>query len=109
MLPTSTATQRPVALAAFRGQHFLGYAVKSPDGWTCVASIGMTWSKIRCRTMEEARSTLRTTSHASRFDTFLKLDDLTRLVATLPPYQQPAIGPQEVADVKPKLALRSAL
>lgn len=92
-----------VALAGYRGRHFQGYAVRVADGWTCVASLGMTWSKIHCRTAEDARVTLRTMSHASHFDMFRDVEDLIDVIGALPPYQQPGILPEQIAGLPAKL------
>jgi hypothetical protein len=92
-----------VALAGYRGHHFQGYAMRGADGWTCVVALGMTWSKISCRSAEDARVTLRTMSHAARFDTFRDVDELIDVVHALPPYQQPGILPEQIAGLPAKL------
>ena len=78
-----------MALAGFRAQHFLGYAVRTRDGWVCVAAVGMTWSKLACRTAEDARTTLRTASHANRFEHYKELGELMQVIDRLPPFAQP--------------------
>jgi hypothetical protein len=92
-----------VALAGYRGQHFLGYAVRLADGWTCVVALGMGWSRIHCRTAEDARVTLRTMSHAARFDTYRDIDELIDAIHALPPFKQPGILPEQIAGLPAKL------
>ena len=92
-----------VAIAAYRNKHFQGYAVRTPNEWICVVSLGMGWSKIRAHSAEDARTTLRTTSHAARFESFRNLDELIALIAKLPPYKAPCIMPEEIAGLPAKL------
>jgi hypothetical protein len=92
-----------VAIAAYRDKHFQGYAVRTPDEWLCVVALGMGWSKIRAHSAEDARTTLRTTSHASRFENYRDIDDLIALIAKLPPYKAPGIMPEEIAGLPAKL------
>ena len=73
------------------------------EGWVCVFSTGMTWSKTTCRTFEEARTLFRTMSHAQRFDVFDDVDDIARIVDALPPYQQPSIHPHDLPVVDNRL------
>jgi hypothetical protein len=96
----SQDNRRAVALAAFQGKHFSGYAVKTSEGWTAVASLGMTWSKIKCATANDARVWLRTTSHAGRFDSYSGIDDLRAVINKLPEYARPAIEPESVLGVE---------
>jgi hypothetical protein len=103
----SSAIQSARAIAAYRGRHFQGYALRSPvEGWICVFSTGMTWSKSVCRTFEDARALFRTMSHAQRFDVYDDVNDVTTIIDALPPYQQPSILPSDlpvVANRLPKL------
>ena len=92
-----------VAIAGFCERHLQGYAVRTPDGWICIAALGMTWSKLRASTADDARITLRTTCHASRFESFENVDDLVVLIDTIPPHQQPGILPQHICGVPVKL------
>ena len=101
---------RKTALAAYRGRHFQGFAVRTgPDGWVCVITTGMSWSKMNCRTVEDARCHFRAITHASRFDVFDDLEALCAVVRALPPYEQPGILPWELPGIPqklPKLAAR---
>ena len=92
-----------LAIAAYRDKHFQGYALRTPDGWVCVCSLGMGWTKLRAQTAEDARMTLRTTSHAARFDDFRDVDRLVSAINKLPPYQMPGILPQDIAGFPAKL------
>jgi hypothetical protein len=92
-----------VAIAAYRGKHFQGYALRSNDGWVCVVALGMSWSKLRAATAEDARVTIRTMSHAARFDDFRDVDELVSRIDALPPYQQPGILPQQIGGFPAKL------
>jgi hypothetical protein len=102
----SQDNRRAVALAAFQGKHFSGYAVKTSEGWTAVASLGMTWSKMKCASANDARVWLRTTSHAGRFDSFFSLDDLRKAIDKLPEYARPAIEPESVLGVEACTSLK---
>src|SRR5215210_5301598 len=92
-----------VAIAGYRGRHFQGYAIRTPNGWTCVVSLGMTWSKFLVRSAEDARVTLRTMSHASRFEMFTDIDELIAVIHKLPPFQQPGILPEHISGFPAKL------
>lgn len=106
----STAIQSARALSAYRGRHFQGYAVRSAaDGWVCVLSTGMSWSKSICRTFEDARTLFRTMSHVQRFDVYDDVDDLNAIIDALPPFQRPSILPMDlpaIANRLPKLQPR---
>ena len=91
------------AIAAYRGKHFQGYALRTRDGWVCVVALGMGWTKLRAGGAEDARTTLRTTSHAARFEDFRDVDDLVGLINAMPAYQQPSILPQDIAGFPAKL------
>ena len=56
----------------------------------------------RAQTAEDARTTLRTTSHAARFDDFRDADELVSAVNKVAPYQKPAILPQDLSGVAAK-------
>ena|SRR5688572_26314565 len=91
--------QRTVAIAAYRGKHFLGYAVKTRDrSWIAVAAIGMSWSKWKCSTVTDAITWLRTTTHAARFEWFSEITDLTEVIEKLPVYEQPGITVESLGD-----------
>jgi hypothetical protein len=92
-----------VAIVAYRDKRFQGYGVRTDDGWVCIASLGMHWTKLRCRTAEDCRTMLRTTCHANRFDDVRDLDALTSLIAKLPPYLQPGIMPEQIAGIPVRL------
>lgn len=101
----STAIQSAAALVAFRGRHFQGYAVRSKlEGWICIFSTGMNWSKSICRTFEDARTLFRTMSHAQTFDVYDSVEDIDTLIDSLPPFQRPAIMPGELDVVMQRLA-----
>ena len=97
---------RVVAIAGYRSQHFQGYAVRTNDGWVCIASLGMSWTRLACRTIDDARALLRATCHAGRFEIFGDIDALRAALNNLPPFQQPAIMPDQIADIVrlPKLS-----
>ena len=99
---------RVVAIAAYRGSHFQGYAVRTAATWVCIASLGMSWSRLNCRTVEDARATLRATCHAARFESFDEIDDLRIILANLPPFQQPAITLEQIDGLPTKLPKLSA-
>ena len=92
-----------LAIAAYRDKHFQGYALRTPDGWVCVCSLGMSWTRLRAQTAEDARMTLRTASHAARFDSFRNVDELVSAINKMPPYQKPGILPQDIAGFPAKL------
>ena len=92
-----------VAIVAHRGKQFQGYGVRTEDGWVCVASLGMNWTKLKCPTAEDCRVFLRTTCHADRFDDFRDIDALTALLRKLPPHAEPGIRPEHIAGVAVKL------
>jgi hypothetical protein len=92
-----------LAIAAYRDRHFQGYALRTPDGWVCVCSLGMTWSKLRAQTAEDARMVLRTTSHAARFDDYRDVELLVAAINKMPPYQQPGILPRDIPGFPAKL------
>ena len=99
----SNSIQSARAIVAYRGRHFQGYAVRSAEGWICVFSTGLNWSKSICRTFEDARSLFRTMSHAQRFDVFDDVNDIATIIDALPPYQQPGIMPSDIAVVANRL------
>jgi hypothetical protein len=99
MKSLSLGKGRSVAIAAYRSQHFQGYAVRTHDGWVCIASLGMSWTRLLCRTMEDARTTLRASCHAGRFEIFDDIDHLVKALNKLPPFQQPAIMPSQISDI----------
>jgi hypothetical protein len=92
-----------VAIAAYRGTHFQGYAVRTADNWICVCALGMGWSKLKAQNAMDARMTLRTTSHAARFDDFRDYDAFTATIAALPPFKKPGILPEEIDGMPVKL------
>src|SRR5215218_5187002 len=92
-----------VAIAAYRGRHFQGYALRVAEGWTCIISLGMTYSKLQCRSADEARCTLRTMTHAARFEDFRDVDDLISTINKLPPFQQPGIMPEQISGFRARL------
>ena len=92
-----------VAMAAYRGHHFQGYAVRTDAGWVCVAALGMSCTKQTCRTLEDCRTMLRSMSHAGRFDDFRDIDAFTAVIRNLPPHQQLAISPESISGVPVKL------
>jgi hypothetical protein len=107
MQPLGSVKGGVVAIAAYRDKHFQGYALRTPDGWVCVVALGMGWSKMHALTAEDARVTLRTTTHAGRFDNFRDLHALVAAINKLPPYQQPGILPHDIPGFPtrlPKLA-----
>jgi hypothetical protein len=90
--------RRTVAIAAYRNQHFLGYAIKGREGWIAVAALGMSWSKWKCQNIVDAQTWLRTTSHAARFDWFSEIADLQKLFDKLPDYQKPGITLESLGE-----------
>ena len=92
-----------IGLAAWRGKHFQGYALRTSDGWVCVASLGMTCSRQKVRTADDCRTMLRTTCHASRFDEFRDFDSLKAVIDKLPPHAQPAILPEHIPGLPVRL------
>ena len=94
---------RAVAVAAFRGKHFMGYGVKTSEGWSCVASVGMGWSKHSCRSMEDVRCWLRMSTQATQFDLLASVEELEQVIGALPVYAAPAILPQDIRGVAAKL------
>jgi hypothetical protein len=107
MKPQSQFKGEGVALVAYRGHHFQGYAVKTSDGgWVCVAAMGMSWTRLPVRTAADAKGLLRTTSHAARFEHVRDVEELERMLAALPPYQQPGITPDQIPGLPVKLRLR---
>ena len=93
-----------IGLVAFRGHTFQGYALRTDDGWVCVACLGMTCSKQKVRTADDCRTMLRATCHAGRFDEFRDIDLLKALIDDLPPHEQPAIMPEQIPGVPVKLS-----
>lgn len=103
--PVRTASRTSQsALAAFRGHHLQGYAIRnSVDGWICVVTTGLSWSKMNCRTLDDARCLFRTMTHASRFEIYRDIDELNDLIDTMPPYQKPGILPEQLSGIPAKL------
>jgi hypothetical protein len=97
MLLNSQENRRAVAIAAYQGRHFCGYAVKTDEGWTAVAALGMSWSKLKVATANDARMWLRTTTHAGKFDMFSSITDLREVIDDMPEYNRPAIEPESIA------------
>lgn len=100
----STAIQSAQVIVAMRGRHFQGYALRSrTEGWLCVFSTGMTWSKSSARTFEEARTLFRTMSHAQQFDVYDSIADLDAVLDKLQPFQRPSILPDDLPPVSNRL------
>ena len=100
-----TEVNRANALVGTRGKHFVGYAVRTTEGWVCVAQIGISWTRSTCRSQSDARTCLMATGHASTFEWLSSVDDLNALIIKLPPYAQPSILPDSIVGIlsTPKL------
>ena len=84
--------RRTMAVVAYRGKHFQGYAVKTTqNNWVAVGALGMSWVKWNCLSLTDAQTWLRTTCYAGRFDLYSDAFDLNDIFEKLPPYQQPSI------------------
>lgn len=90
-------------ILGYRGNCFLGYALRTDDGWVCVASLGMNWTELKCRTSDDCRTMLRATCHVNRFDDFRDVSELTSVVLKLPPHLQPAIMPADIPGIPARL------
>lgn len=96
---TGLDTSRANALIGTRGKHFVGYAVRTTEGWVCVAQIGISWTRSTCRSQSDARTCLMATGHAETFEWLSSVDDLNVLLAKLPPYAQPSILPDSIVGI----------
>jgi hypothetical protein len=73
------------------------------DGKLFVVTTGLSWSKMNCRTLEDARCLFRTMTHASRFAVYRDIDELNDLIDTMPPYQKPGILPEQLSGIPARL------
>lgn len=94
---------RAVVLVAYRVNSIQGYAVKTREGWTCVGALGMSWTKWKCRSLEDARCWLRMGSNAGRFQTYSEIEDLNKLLLRLSPHEMPGIMPEQIGGIPARL------
>jgi hypothetical protein len=90
--------RRPIGVTGFRSGYFAGYAVRSGEGWTCVFSIGISWSKHVCRTADEARTCLKTMAHAMDLRWYTDAAELKAAIDKLPEHTVPSIKPETLME-----------
>lgn len=94
----SKQQRRPIAVTGFRSRYFVGYAVRSGQGWVCVFSIGISWSKHLCRTADEARTCLKSMAHAMDLRWYTDPAELKADIDKLPEHTAPPIKPEALLD-----------
>ncbi len=81
-----------VALAAFTRRELVGYAIRrQPQGWYCVFSIGMSWSRTNCRDSREAQMAMKVSAHAYSIQWFSDVKELEKILQKVPDYKAPPI------------------
>jgi RNase adaptor protein for sRNA GlmZ degradation len=90
--------RRPIGLTGFRSGYFAGYAVRSDQGWFCVFSIGISWSKHFCRTADEARTCLKCMAHALDLRWYTDPAELKADIDKLPEHTKPSIQPETLME-----------
>ena len=102
--------RRPIGLTGFRSGAFVGYAVRSTQGWVCVFSIGISWSKHVCRTSDEARTCLKTMAHAMDLRWYTDPQQLIADIDKLPEHTAPSTKPELLMDgAEQRLRLRAPI
>jgi hypothetical protein len=97
-LGSKSQVRRPIGITGFRSGYFVGYAVRSGQGWVCVFSIGISWSKHACRTADEARTCLKSMAHAMDLRWYSDAAELKKAIDELPEHNSPSIKPEALLD-----------
>jgi hypothetical protein len=85
---------RPAAMAGYHSGLFVGYALRTSEGWICISSLGLSWTKSVHRSSEDARMHLRTVANAAKFDWFATVEQLENALLRLPESSMPSHMPE---------------